>query len=331
MVITKIINIFLLIVISEGCCYATEYPVLQEFTVDVGGNLTLPCADSSTVLPHADPHSVIWVREGRDDGFNRRRIESDGALTLTALERDDAGIYACTVEGDYGSSESTEVIRSRVKVEVRTPPPPLVNVTVRPSTVLALLLWEVIDTGGYPITYFTARYRQKSAEAGKEPDHWHSVMPEHISPNVRQIDVYRLDPNTTYVFRIWASNELGPGEETVLEATTLHDIEEIELARHLLQGAQTFDTRVWVAAVAVVMGTLLMLAVGTCYLLYKDCHIPSIHREEQEVIELVPNIILNPGYYDDEARTERIEPDENSNDQTTTRINNNTVVQPIRV
>jgi hypothetical protein len=43
----------------------------------------------------------------------------------------------------------------------------------------------------------------------------------------RQIDVYRLDPNTTYVFRIWANNELGPGEETVLEATTLHDIEEI--------------------------------------------------------------------------------------------------------
>jgi len=57
----------------------------------------------------------------------------------------------------------------------------------------------------------------------------------------------------------------------------------------------------------------------------------SVHREEQEVIELVPNIILNPGYYDDDARTERIEPDENSNDQTTTRINNNTVVQPIRV
>jgi hypothetical protein len=48
-----------------------------------------------------------------------------------------------------------------------------------------------------------------------------------------------------------------------------------ELARHLLEGAQTFDTRVWVAAVAVVMGTLLLLAIGTCYLLYKDCHIPS--------------------------------------------------------
>lgn len=56
----------------------------------------------------------------------------------------------------------------------------------------------------------------------------------------------------------------------------------------------------------------------------------SVRREE--VIELVPNIILNPGYYDDDyTRTERIEPDENSNDQTTIRINNNTVVRPIRV
>ena len=64
------------------------------------------------------------------------------------------------------------------------PPPALANVTVRPSTVLALLLWDVTDTGGYPITYFSARYRQKHGNLGKELDHWHSVMPEHISPNV---------------------------------------------------------------------------------------------------------------------------------------------------
>lgn len=64
------------------------------------------------------------------------------------------------------------------------PPPALANVTVRPSTVLALLLWDVTDTGGYPITYFSARYRRKHGNLGKEHDHWHSVMPEHISPNV---------------------------------------------------------------------------------------------------------------------------------------------------
>lgn len=87
--------------------------------MDIGSNLTLPCRDSSTTLPRVDASSVIWVREGRDGGFNRRRIEPDGDLTLTALERDDAGIYACTVE-EHGSSDHTEVIRSRVKVEVRS-------------------------------------------------------------------------------------------------------------------------------------------------------------------------------------------------------------------
>jgi len=107
-------------ILFPGCCYETEYPELQEFTVDIGGNLTLPCRDSSTVLPLADANSVMWVREGRDGGFNRRRIEPDGDLTLTALERDDAGIYACTVEGERGSSDHTGVIRSRVKVEVRS-------------------------------------------------------------------------------------------------------------------------------------------------------------------------------------------------------------------
>ena len=73
------------------------------------------------MLPPESPDSVIWVREGRDDGFNRRIIQPDGGLTLTALERDDAGIYACTVEGERGSSDDeTEIVRSRIKVEVRS-------------------------------------------------------------------------------------------------------------------------------------------------------------------------------------------------------------------
>jgi len=46
--------------------------------------------------------------------------------------------------------------------------------------------------------------------------------------------------------------------------------------------------------------------------------------EEQEVIELVPNIILNPGFFDE--RTEHVPQDENFNNQTTTRLNNNSVV-----
>lgn len=97
----------------SGCCYETEYPELQEFTVDIGGNLTIPCRNSSNALPLVDAKSVTWVREGRDGGINRRSVEPDGDLTLTKLERNDAGIYVCTVEGEHGS-------RSRVKVEVRS-------------------------------------------------------------------------------------------------------------------------------------------------------------------------------------------------------------------
>lgn len=48
--------------------------------------------------------------------------------------------------------------------------------------------------------------------------------------------------------------------------------------------------------------------------------------EEQEIIELVPNIILNPGF-DPHNQTDQI-PDENSNNETPLRLNNNTVVQP---
>lgn len=54
----------------------------------------------------------------------------------------------------------------------------LVNVSIHPSTVLALLLWEVCDTGGYDISYFSAQYRLKYDPS----DNWHNVLPMHISP-----------------------------------------------------------------------------------------------------------------------------------------------------
>lgn len=49
--------------------------------------------------------------------------------------------------------------------------------------------------------------------------------------------------------------------------------------------------------------------------------------EEQEIIELVPNIILNPGF-DGNPHREHFPADENSNSETTLHLNNNTVVQP---
>ncbi|GLV44997.1 uncharacterized protein CBL_14431 [Carabus blaptoides fortunei] len=291
---------------------------IREFFVDQGQNLTLPCALKGD-------GEIMWVREGREDKqVERLTIQHDGSLFLQEVNRNDTGLYSCFVDDAHSDNET----RSKVRVKVRTPPPALSNVTIHPSTILALILWEVKDNGGYPIIKFTAEYKLAASD-----EDWKPISPNHISPNSRQIDVYKLEPNTTYAFRIWATNQLGQGDITEVESKTLKVYEEIELARHFLAGAEKFDTRVWVAAVGIVMGTLTLLGIGTCYLLYLECRVPSTgeQNDEQEIIELVPNIILNPGFEDNTQHTEHIPADENSNNETAIRLNNNTVVQPRNV
>lgn len=125
---------------------------------------------------------------------------------------------------------------------------------------------------------------------------------------------------------MWATNQLGKSPIVNVFGTTKDHYGEDELARHLLEGADKFDTRWWAAAVGVVMGTLVLLGIGTCVLLYQECQMPTV-EEEQEIIELVPNIILNPGFEGPNYNNEQ-PPDENSNHETPMRLNNNTVVQP---
>ncbi|KAL0272198.1 UNVERIFIED_CONTAM: hypothetical protein PYX00_005271 [Menopon gallinae] len=338
MVIRKIFKIFLLIVINEGLGSANS-DEFGERHVDVGENITLPCDGRPGDSGSFNGGSVMWVYKGREERqISRLKILSNGSLSLEKVNKEDTGEYSCRLE-DQGSLQSdailgrefvdSDLIRSKYKLFVRTPPPALINVTVQPSTVLALLLWEVDDTGGYDISHFSARYRLKYSDP---EDDWHDVIPKRISPTARQIDVYHLSPNSTYTFQIWAANHLGDGEVTEIDGTTDHALEEIELARHLLEGAENFDTRVWVVAVAVVMGTLFMLSAGTCYLLCKEYNFSPLSGDDQEVIELVPNIILNPGFYDADIRSERLyELDENCSDQTPMKVNNNSVIQPIRL
>ncbi len=71
------------------------------------------------------------------------------------------------------------------------PPPALHNVWVKPSTILANILWEVAGTGGYPIIDFTAEYRLKPA-AGEDPEEWKPIIPTHIPPNSVNILIWKL-------------------------------------------------------------------------------------------------------------------------------------------
>ncbi|KAK4872441.1 hypothetical protein RN001_014470 [Aquatica leii] len=305
-----LINHELLIIVFVIVVFAAGSEV-RNVSVDIGRNFTIKCA-----LPHLQ--NIMWVHEGREDQQTPRFfIQEDGSLYLTEVNRNDSGIYTCMPSNsDYDEKAS-------IRLRVRTPPP-LLSLSVHPSTILALVLWTVEDTGGYPIICFTAQYRQADVD-----EEWKPISPNRISPNSRQIEVYKLEPNTTYAFRVWGINQLGKGDVAEIEGRTLMNNQDLELARHFLEGADKFDTRMWLVAVGVVMGTLVVLGLGTCFLLYQECRTPS-EIEDQEIIELVPNIILNPGF-EGNLRTGHLPADENSNSETTMRLNNNTVIQPRNV
>ncbi|CAH0585462.1 unnamed protein product [Chrysodeixis includens] len=257
---------------------------IRDVAADKGTNVTIPCSGVDS-LPSPN---VQWVHRGNK---THHEVLSDGSLLLTNMGLEDAGLYECSVENETAYVD-------RVNITVRTEPPPLVNVTVHASTILALILWNVAGDGGHPIIDFTAQYRSAAPVNGTlEP--WRPISPNHISPNSRQVDVYHLDTNASYWFRVWATNALGPGPPVEVLATTLYSDQEAELYKHFFSGAEQFDTRTWVAAVCVVMGTLVVLAAGTCCVLCREWRRHEF-AEDPDVMELVPNIILNPGFVDTE-------------------------------
>ncbi|KAJ8722314.1 hypothetical protein PYW08_004716 [Mythimna loreyi] len=253
---------------------------IRDVAADRGTNATVACGNLGTVpVPN-----VQWVHRGNR---THHEVLSNGSLLLKNIAVDDAGLYECSVENETAYVD-------RVNLTVRTEPPPLVNVTVHASTILALILWNVAGDGGHPIIDFTAQYRSAAPINGSlEP--WRPISPNHISPNSRQVDVYHLDTNASYWFRVWATNVMGPGPPVEVLATTLYSDQEAELYKHFFSGAEQFDTRTWVAAVCVVMGTLVVLAAGTCCVLCREWRRHD-YVEDQDVMELVPNIILNPGF-----------------------------------
>ncbi|KAG6454887.1 hypothetical protein O3G_MSEX008925 [Manduca sexta] len=228
---------------------------IREVLADKGTNVTIPCGGLLTM----PAPNVQWVHRGIK---THHEVLSDRSLLLRQIDVDDAGLYECGVENETAYVD-------RVNLTVRTEPPPLVNVTVHASTILALILWNVAGDGGHPIIDFTAQYRSAMPINGTL-EQWRPISPNHISPNSRQIDVYHLEPNASYWFRVWATNLLGPGPPVEVLATTLYSDQEAELYKHFLEGAESFDTRTWVAAVCVVMGTLVVLAAGTCAVLCRE-------------------------------------------------------------
>ncbi|SPP78044.1 Hypothetical predicted protein [Drosophila guanche] len=212
------------------------------------------------------------------------RLENDGEQQLPEEETATAATIATTTQSkeqkpmQVQEEELEYQAYQRTKLTVRTVPGPVTQLYFKASTILGFLIWRFNKTqsGGYPVRSFTAEFRNVSYSqppANASFEHaWSRMDPINIAPNVRQMEVYRLAPNTTYEFRIWANNELGSGVVVTTNVTTLPETKEEDLIRLIKPDLDNFDPRIWIVAVSIVLGTLVILAIGLCIVLSKECY-----------------------------------------------------------
>ncbi|XP_020805907.1 TPR-containing protein DDB_G0280363 isoform X2 [Drosophila serrata] len=283
----------------------------NEYATDKGNNVSIPCIAQG---------NIMWVKE---HGNNSTIVQTGRVLVLRNVSPSDGGIYVCFASlprpsstaatatsattaiarsspatsattspqqaqdrdeenEDRESSKDTEqaeqeeveyLAYQRTKLTVRTVPGPVTQLYFKASTILGFLIWRFNKTqsGGYPVRSFTAEFRNVSYStppANASFEHaWSRMDPINIAPNVRQMEVYRLAPNTTYEFRIWANNELGSGEVVTTNVTTLPETKEEEL------------------------------------------------QDGWDSIELIPNIILNPGFSESDGGAGGDEAGEDADDE----------------
>ncbi|KRF82518.1 uncharacterized protein [Drosophila virilis] len=282
----------------------------NEYATDKGGNVSIPCIAQGNIMwvkEHGSNSTIIQT--GRilvlrnvstsDGGIyvcfatlpvttTRATSTTATAMPATAATTSSQQQQQQTLAVERGeqepNAEEVEVVEQayqayqRIKLTVRTTPGPVSQLYFKASTILGFLIWRFNKTqsGGYPVRSFTAEYRNVSyrtppANASYEHE-WSRMDPINIAPNVRQMEVYRLAPNTTYEFRIWANNELGSGEVVTTNVTTLPETKEEDLIRLIKPDLDNFDPRIWIVAVSIVLGTLVILAIGLCIVLSKECY-----------------------------------------------------------
>ncbi|KAJ6639115.1 hypothetical protein Bhyg_11854 [Pseudolycoriella hygida] len=274
----------------------------NEYIIDMGKNATIPCTNEK---------STIWIKESH---MERRQFHGGSDLLLRNVTTRDAGTYTCLISTSsidastflngsavmYQNLDDTYVEAMKANVVIRTVPGPVSRLSLRISTILGVLMWEFKKnmSGGYPLKSFTAEFR-RTAYSNESLRKWERLDPINIAPNVRYMEVYHLSPNTTYEFRIWGNNYLGSGEIVNTIITTLPEIGDEELIRILLRDVKEFDKNVWTYAVSIVIGAMIILGLSVCFMLLRDCYEEDERSEDEwETLDLIPNIILNPGFFE---------------------------------
>nr|CAG4647306.1 EOG090X0B8X [Megafenestra aurita] len=270
---------------------------------DIGSNVSLPCLPQSLRSntedyrpPVGENSQLLWIREGKT--LQHSRVETNGILILNKITKADAGLYTCHAEQSFSYSERTFIKNiAHVELHVKTTPPAPALMTIYPSSVLALVTWKFNSTGGYPVKSISVIYQEVTDDWNNPA--WHRTFPEELSPTMTQLEIYKLQPNTTYRFRVWATNKLGPGDYMEVIATTKDTLsEQIQGSHSLLTSDGRFQTNPWVLSFGVLVGSVGFTILVLAFFLIQNQRLCSRRRtyDCSEDLELMTNIIVNPTY-----------------------------------
>eukprot|EP00095_Tigriopus_kingsejongensis_P009956 maker-scaffold17_size721972-snap-gene-1.19 protein:Tk09956 transcript:maker-scaffold17_size721972-snap-gene-1.19-mRNA-1 annotation:"contactin-1 isoform x1" len=297
-------------------------PPASEHTqwADQGWNVTLECQGAGN-------RPIAWSYHQAGEtppAASRPHLQPlpNGSLALHGLTEADARSYTCQ---DMESNESLHTVH----LHVRTVPPAVTNLSVVAHSVYALVTWLAPGHGGAPLNGFWLRFRRDKSHLS-EADERALAIDELLSyqwsdapaigPQATGHTVYGLAPNSTYFFRVCARNRLGCGHNVSVMADTSYVESEVDAAKELMAEEHKSQSyfQIWALALGLIGVTCLILVLGISLVLLRNCDRGRrsstceeyFQATEEEAMELVPHITLNPSFNID--MLEFIEPDASS-------------------
>lgn len=249
----------------------------------------------------ASVEAIEWILPGRANTSGSLIRDKSGALYIVNVAQEAEGQYICN-RTDY---------QHTVQVKIRRIPNRVLNLTVSSHSIYATVSWSVY--GKQQIDGFVCKFRKDTSllQQVSPRDLVFINSSHHLGPQSRTCDLYDLQPNHTYYVKVAAYNSAGEGGYVSAIVKTTPGTFFNHSPHRALAIAVTISILLTIVAVFII---------GVLYVrLYRRCtdHQPASPLEdlspEDESLELVPHITLNPAF--NIEMLEHISPDYNENSE----------------
>lgn len=278
------VRLLLLCLILRSGGGSSDGDTAHKVIVDIGKRVVLPCGQNKS--SHID---ISWQYKGdehlRLNTSGTLIIADSGDLHIPKARPSDAGVYSC-LAGDQ--------VMVQLRLTVQDVPATVTNMSVHTNSVFAIVSWDRAPDcpDAAPVSGYHCHHRRDTSHL---PDNMVDLeyIRQQVPATSTQCAVYRLRPNTTYFFRVAAYNRLGRGQFVAQSGTTQPLVTTADTGRGY--------GRLLVICLAVSLVGLATLGSGIALLLVRrGSQVPSRPLQEspaeEEALELVPHITLNPSF-----------------------------------